>query len=125
GEMYFRGVGVERDESAGERWYEAGAKLHDPRSEFQFANILWHRQKNEGELKKAIKLLRESSGAGMVAAKHQLGVILVKKPELAASPQEAPALLKEAAEAGEWRSSVALGLLSRDGMGVPVDPRTA
>jgi TPR repeat protein len=125
GEMYFRGIGVERDEAAGERWYEAGAKLHDPRAEFQLANLLWHRQKNEGEMKKAIKLLRESGGTGMVAAKHQLGVILVKKPELAATAQEAQALLKEAAEAGEWRSSVALGLLSRDGMGVPADPRTA
>ena len=125
GEMHFRGIGVERDESAGERWYESGAKLHDPRAEFQLANLLWRRQKNESELKRAIKLLHESAGAGMVAAKHQLGVILVKKPELAASAQEAPALLKEAAEAGEWRSSVALGLLSRDGIGVPADPGTA
>ncbi len=125
GEMYFRGIGVEHDEAAGERWYEAGAKLHDPKSEFQLANLLWHRQKNEGELKKALKLLRDSAAAGMVLAKHQLGVILVKKPELAATSQEAPTLLTDAAEAGEWRSSVALGVLSRDGMGVPVDPRTA
>jgi TPR repeat protein len=125
GEMYFRGIGVERDQAAGERWYEAGAKLHDPKSEFLLANLLWYRQKNESELKKAIKLLRESAGSGFVTAKHQLGVILVKKPELAATTQEAPALLKDAADAGEWRSSVALGVLSRDGIGVPVDPRTA
>ena len=125
GEMYMQGIGVERDEAAGERWYEAGAKLHDPRSEFLLANLLRHRQKNEGEMKKAIKLLRESAGAGLVAAKHQLGIILVKKPELAATVQEAPALLRDASEAGEWRSSVALGVLSRDGMGVPVDPRMA
>jgi TPR repeat protein len=125
GEMYFRGMGVERDQAAGERWYEAGAKLHDPKSEFLLANLLWQRQKNEGEVKRAIKLLRESAGAGFVVAKHQLGVLLVKRPDLAASAQEAPALLKDAAEAGEWRSSVALGVLSRDGMGVPVDPRTA
>jgi len=125
GEMYIRGMGVQRDEAAGERWFEAGAKLHDPRAQFQLANLLWHRQSNGNDIKRAVKLLRESAAGGMVAAKHQLGIFLVKKPELALSPQEAPALLKEAAEAGEWRSSVALGLLSRDGMGVPVDPKAA
>ena len=126
GEMYIKGMGVPRDEAAGEHWYEAGAKLHDPRAEFQLANLLWHRQKDTGELKQAVKLLHEASGSGMVPAKHQLAVILLKHPELAASPQEAPALLKEASEAGEWRASVALGLLSRDGMsGVPANLKAA
>jgi hypothetical protein len=126
GEMYMNGMGVERDEAAGERWYQAGAKLHDARAEFQLANLLWHRQKEAGEIKQAVKLLREAAGAGMVAAMHQLGVILVKHPDLAASPQETAKLFKEASEAGEWRSSVALGLLSRDGMaGVPADQKAA
>ena len=126
GEMYSNGTGVERDQAAGERWYEAGAKLHDPRAQFQLANLLWHRQKNPDELKRSIKLLRESAAGGMVSAKHQLGVNLLRHPELAESRKEVPELLKEAAEAGEWRSSIALGLLSRDGLaGVPVDPRMA
>ena len=126
GEMYFYGRGVQRDEAAGERWFEAGVKLHDPRAEFQLARLLWHRQKNAGEVKRAVRLLREAAASGMVAAMHQLGVILAKNPALAASPQEASAMLKEASNAGEWRSSVALGLLSRDGMaGVPTDAKTA
>ena len=126
GEMYMKGMGVQRDEAAAEHWYEAGAKLHNPGAEFQLANLLWHRQKNAGEIKKAVKLLHEASAAGMVSAKHQLGVVLLKHPDLASSQQEAPALLKEASEAGEWRASVALGLLSRDGMsGVPADPKAA
>jgi TPR repeat protein len=125
GEMYINGMGVERDEAAGERWYEVGAKLHDPRAQFQLANLLWHRGKDANDLKKAVRLLRESGAAGMVAAKHQLAVILLKHPELA-SAQEAPALFKEASEAGEWRSSVALGLIWRDGMaGVRADPKNA
>jgi len=125
GEMYFQGLGVQRDEAAAERWYEAGAKLHDPRAQFQLANLLWHRPNDGSNLKRVAKLMRESAAAGLVAAKHQLAIILVKNPDLAASPQEAPTLLKEAAEAGEWRSSVALGLLSRDGVGVPVDSKAA
>ena len=125
GEMYFQGLGVQRDEAAAERWYEAGAKLHDPRAQFQLANLLWHRPNDGGNLKRAAKLMRESAAGGLVAAKHQLAILLVKNPDLAASPQEAPTLLKEAAEAGEWRSSVALGLLSRDGVGVSVDSKAA
>jgi len=124
GEMYSLGTGVERDEAAGERWYEAGVKLHDPRAQFQLANLFWKRQKNAGEVKRSIKLFRESAAAGMVAAKHQLGVILVKRPDLADSPKESEALLLEAAEAGEWRSSIALGLMARDGVaGTAVDPK--
>jgi len=126
GEMYSLGTGVERDEAAGEHWYEAGVKLHDARAEFQLASLFWQRQKNPAEVKRSVKLLRESSAGGLVAAKHQLGVILVKHPELAESPKESVGLLKEAAEAGEWRSSIALGLMSRDGMaGVSVDPKVA
>ena len=125
GEMYIDGMGVERDEAAGEHWYEAGAKLHDPRAEFQLASLLWHRGKDPNDIKRAAKLLRESGAAGMVSAKHQLAILLLKHSELAAA-QEAPALLKEASEAGEWRSSMALGLIWRDGMaGVKADPKNA
>jgi hypothetical protein len=126
GEMYEEGLGVQRDAAAAERWFAAGAKLHDAGSEFRLANLLWARHKDSAETRRALKLLRESAGHGLVSAKHQLGVLLVRQPELASSAQEASSLLKESAEAGEWRSSVALGLLSRDGMaGVPADSGAA
>jgi hypothetical protein len=126
GDMYDHGIGVQRNEAIAEHWYEAGAKLHNPHAEYRLANLLWRRHKDVDEVKRAVKLYRESAAGGMVAAKHQLAVVLLKRPDLAASQQEAPALLKEAAEAGEWRASVALGLLSRDGMaGMAVDPKSA
>ena len=126
GDMYENGVGVQQDEAVAERWYEAGVKLHNHQAEFRLATLLWQRHRDADEVKKAVKLYRESAAGGMVAAKHQLGVVLLKRPGLATSQQEAPALLKEAAEAGEWRASVALGLLSRDGLaGAPVDPKQA
>ncbi len=125
GQMYLEGIGVERDEAAGKRWYESGAKLHDPHSQFQLADLLWHRTNNPNDVKRAAKLLREASGQGLVAAKHQLAILLERRPDLAISPGEAPALLTESAEAGEWRSSLALAVLNRDGMGIPVDSRSA
>lgn len=126
GDMYENGVGVQRDEAVAERWYEAGVKLHNHQAEFRLATLLWQRHRDADEAKRAVKLYRESASGGMVAAKHQLAIVLLKHPELASSQQEAPALLKEAAEAGEWRASVALGLLSRDGMaGTPVNIKAA
>ena len=126
GEMYAQGLGVQRDEAAAEHWFEAGAKLHDARAEFQLASLLWHRQKDPNEAKRAMKLLRESAAGGLVYAKHQLGITILRHPELGSSPQEATTVLKESAEAGEWRSSLALGLISRDGMlGVPADAKAA
>ena len=125
GDMYLLGIGVPRDEVAGRRWYEAGAKLHDPRSQFNLAISLSRHQDNLSDVKRAVKLWRESASAGLVAAKHQLGLLLVQKPELAASAHEATALLEEAASAGSWRSSVVLAVLFRDGREFPADPKAA
>ena len=123
GEMYTGGLGVVSDVAAGEHWYEEGAKRHDPRSQFQLATLLWQRQKSVEEPKRAVKLMRESANGGMVAAKHQLAVTLLKHPELG-PVKDAPALLKEASEAGMWQSSMALGLVWRDGMaGVKADAK--
>jgi hypothetical protein len=56
---------------------------------------------------------------------HSLGFLLVKYPKLAKSAHEAQSWLEEAANAGNWRSSVVLGILARDGDGVPVDNKAA
>ena len=125
GDMYFHGIGVERDEASGTRWYEAGVKLRDPGAEFQLALVLWHRQKNANDQKRAVELLRQSAAGGFVIAKQELGVVLVKRPEFAVSPKEALTLLEEAAESGEWKSSLTLGLMSRDGIGMPVNLKAA
>ena len=66
----------------------------------------------------AVRLLREASTAGVVAAKHQLGLAIIQNPDLAHSSNEAVLLLNEAAADGFWKSSVVLGILSRDGRGM-------
>lgn len=76
-------------------------------------------------MQRAAAYLRESSDAGYISAKHSLGLLLVNHPELPQSPGEASALLETAANAGSWRSSVILGILYRDGKGVPKDIATA
>ena len=61
----------------------------------------------------------------MIQAKHQLGLLLVQSPQLANAPDEAVSILKEASLAGSWKSSVALGVLAREGKGMPVNPEEA
>ena len=122
-DLYFKGLGVPKDESKAIHWFEVGAKYHDPRAEYDLGSIL--STPDKGQYAKAAKLLRESAAAGYVPAKHQLGLLVTNRPELAASSGENVTLLEEAAADGFWKSSVVLGVLARDGRGVTKDPEAA
>jgi uncharacterized protein len=125
GNMYSRGLGIAQDDAAAQRWYMKGVKLHDPMSEFSMGSILFAGKDHAPDLRSAAKLLRESAASGYVPAMHLLGFLLVRNPALAKSPDEAVALLNESAAAGTWRSSVVLGILARDGNGVPASASAA
>jgi uncharacterized protein len=125
GDMYYFGIGVGHDENAALHWYTVGAKLHDPQAEFRLAGMLMSFSGERKTLRKEEELLRRSMNAGYVPAKHALGLLLSNHPELASTPREPIQLLEESAELGSWRSSVVLGILARDGRGVPADPRMA
>lgn len=121
GDFYAFGYGVPQDKSQAEQWYRRGAALHDPIAEFDLATTLMNAKAGRQDLPTAAKLLRLSAAAGYVPAKHALGLLLVRNPELAQFSGEAAGLLNEAASAGNWRSSVLLGVMLRDGNGVSVD----
>src|ERR1039458_8297119 len=98
-----------------------GPSLHDPLAEFDLATLLFDGKEHAHDPRAAAGLLRESAAAGYVPAMHSLGLLLVRNPGLAKYPREATALLNDAANAGNWRSSVLLGVLARDGNGMPFD----
>jgi uncharacterized protein len=125
GDLYAFGMGVPQDSSKAEQWYRKGARLHDPIAELDLALKLMHAEGNQQDLQTATKLLRVSAAAGYVPAKHALGLLLVRNPNLANSPVEAAEQLNEAADAGNWRSSVLLGVLARDGNADPRDDEAA
>ena len=125
GDMYNFGVGVRQDQAAAEGWYEKGAKLHNQLAAFRMGTILSRPYDHPRDLQRATALLRESASAGFVPAMHGLALILVNHPELKTSPNEALALLDQAAAAGTWRASVVLGILARDGKLVPKDDKSA
>jgi TPR repeat protein len=124
GNLYFSGVGVTKSGSDALHWFELGSRLHNPAAQFDLALLLMQQPDPAGH-RRAIKLLRESAAAGYVAAKHWLGIQLIGTPDSSRSSNEGMALLEEAAAAGFWRSSMALGILSRDGDGTAKDSNAA
>jgi uncharacterized protein len=126
GEMHLLGIGVPKDTAKAQSWFTIGARMHDPHSEFRLANILASDGlQNENCLRRAASLLRASSKKGYIPAKHSLGLLLANHPDLSANPDEAIGNLEESAAAGTWKSSLVLGILARDGRGVPADPKGA
>ena len=124
GDMYYFGVGVTKSEPDAKHWFELGAKLRNIPAKNDLALLLLgHPDKASRD--RAIRLLREASASGSVVAKHQLGLEMIRTPEFSGSSNEAIRLLEEAAFDGYWKSSAALGVLSRDGKGVPRDNKVA
>ena len=121
GDLYYFGLGVKQDKIAGEKWFEAGLKLHDPMAAFNLGTFYSVNTDHTHDLPKATELLQRAVDAGFVPAMHSLGLLLVNHPELKQTPQQSRTLLEAAAAAGSWKSSIVLGILARDGRGTPVD----
>ena len=65
--------------------------------------------------------MRESAAQGYVASMHSLGLLLVNNPDFKSQPAEEIDWLTRAATSGSWRSSIVLGVLVRDGQGIPAN----
>jgi TPR repeat protein len=125
GMMRLYGLGVPMDKPAAERWFETGVKLHDPEAAYDLGVLYSAQPDHPHDLKRAAELFRFSSGKGYVPSKHSLGMLLVNHPDLGMRDEDAPGLLKQASLAGNWRSSLLLGVLERDGKGVKQDASLA
>ncbi|HWG21474.1 MAG TPA: tetratricopeptide repeat protein [Terracidiphilus sp.] len=125
GDMEYFGLGGPVDKGAGEKWFETGAKLRDPEAAYDLAYLYSECEGHQHNIRRAAELLRLSAGKGYVPGKHSLGVLLLRHPELAQPQEEARVLLEDASHAGNWRSTVLLGILARDGKGIGADASLA
>jgi TPR repeat protein len=125
GHIEYFGLDGPVDKAAGEKWFVLGTKLHDPIAAYDLGLLYSECADHPRDLHRAAELFRFSAGKGYALAKHALGRLLVNQPELAASGLEARALLEEASSAGNWKSSVVLGVLARNGVGQPADAERA
>ena len=125
GLLAYFGLAGKEDRLAGEKWFEAGQKLHDPLAAFNLGSLYSVTENHAHDLPKALDLLRQSADAGYVPAMHALGLLLINHPELKQTLEQARTLLETAANAGSWKSSIVLAILARDGQGTPVDYQSA
>lgn len=123
GVMYMGGsYGIHQDHQVAEEWFSKSAKGKNPEGEYAMGSLYSIVSDHEHDFQKAARLLRQSARAGYVPAMHALGILLVDHPDIAQKPPgEAVAMLLSAAEAGTWQSSLALGVLARDGRGTNQD----
>lgn len=121
GLVYYMGDGVKVDHSTAEKWFLRAAKQHNPDAEYDMGTLYSVASDHVHNFPKAAEYLKSAAHSGYVPAMNSLGLLLVNHPELPQAPDEAVATLQTAAEAGAWRSSAILGVLSRDGRGVPRD----
>lgn len=124
GNLYYFGQGVKQDKSAAEHWYRVGAKLHDPIADFDLGE-LFSVEDHPHDLAKAAEWLRKSVAGGYIPAIHSLALLLEEHPEMARSDREYLSLFQQASAYGQWKSSVALGIVYRDGKLVPYDSKAA
>jgi uncharacterized protein len=124
GEVYYFGYGVPADRTTAESWYEAGVKMHDALAGFRLGALYSGWEEHITDLHHAVELLRMSSDQGFLLSTHALAMILINHPELNKSTN-AVHLLETCANAGNWKSSIALGILNRDGRFVAQDKKTA
>jgi hypothetical protein len=125
GDMDYLGIEVPVDKAAGEKWFEQGVKLHDPEAAYDLALLYFQTDGHVHDLPRAAGLLRFSASKGYTPAMHSLGMLLVNHPDLAPSDQEAVTLLQQASSAGNWKSSVLLGVLARDNRNAAANPSLA
>src|ERR1700751_3305466 len=100
GLLNYFGLAVKEDKLDGEKWFEAGQKLHDPLAAFNLGSLYSVTENHVHDLPKAADLLRQSADAGYVPAMHALGLLLINHPELKQPPEQARTLLETAASAG-------------------------
>jgi TPR repeat protein len=125
GDIYYFGLTGTRDLPTAEKWFQMGVELHDPMAAYHLGELFSVTTDHPHDFRKAADLLRRSVESGYVPAMHSLGLLLFKHPEIKQAEHESTTLLETAANAGEWRSSVLLGIRDRDGKGVPVDKKSA
>lgn len=121
GLMEYFGLGTPIDKSGAEKWFALGERLNDPIAGYILASLYAKGEGSAHDQRRIFKLLRSSSKGGYVAAKHTLGLLLLKHPDMVESDHEPRILLEEASNAGNWRSSAALAMMARDGMTMETD----
>ena len=122
GTMYLEGKGTKKSEKEGYALIHEAAEKGDPRAKSLLGILLCKGTGVEKNTTEGLKILREVAKGGDPVALSQLGQQLLYNPDGSIrDPKEAIPYLQKAAEAGNPWACGTLGMLYRDGTGLPRD----
>ncbi|WP_306225290.1 tetratricopeptide repeat protein [Bosea beijingensis] len=124
GELYRQGLGVPPDQKVATEWYERAETRGDINAAFALATQLLDEKSGKRDPARAGALLEKAAKAGHPAANYNLAIAL-----LAANREEddkrAVACLEIAAKAQVGDAMYALGVLAKQGRGMPANEEVA
>jgi len=123
GTMYLEGKGTKKSEVRGFSLIKKAAEKGDPRAKSLYGILLCRGTGVEKNTEEGLKILTEAAKEGDPVATTQLGQqLLYNSDGSLRDPKAAIPYLQKAAEAGNPWACGTLGLLYRDGSGLPKDP---
>ena len=125
GDIYYSGALGTVDLAQADKWFETGSRMNDPLATYNLGLLYSSDPSHPHDFHRAASLLRRSVNYGYVPAMHSLALLLINHPQEEQTNGEVRSLLETAVAAGEWKSSVVLGILARDGKILPSDNRAA
>ena len=118
---YMNGIGVERDQAEGIKWYRKAVAQGSAEAEWYLADCYARGNGVEQDIAEAIKLYRKSAEQGYAVAEHDLGVCYEKGNGVLKDYVEAFRWYSKAAEQGDALGQYALANCYAGGIGVEKD----
>ncbi len=124
GEIYRQGLGVAPDQKAATEWYERAEARGDINAAFALATQLLDEKSGKRDPARAGKLLEKAAAAGHPAANYNLALALLAANR-EAEDKRAIACLEIAAKSQIGDAMHALGVLAKQGRGMPESEEVA
>jgi TPR repeat protein len=123
GELYKDGLGVRRDLKEATRWYRLAAEHGDPQGAFSLALAYLRGRGVEESRPNAVSWLEKAAATNHSGALYNLGLLAIDGD--LQDFERARTMFGRAADLGNMDAAYALGLLYKEGRGVPRDPAKA
>lgn len=124
GELYRQGLGIAPDQKVATEWYERAEARGDINAAFALATQLLDEKSGKRDPARAGALLEKAAAAGHPAANYNLALTLLATGR-EADDKRAVACLEIAAKAGVGDAMHALGILAKQGRGMPASEEVA
>ena len=118
GEIYRQGLNVPEDQKIATEWFERAAERGDVNAIFALSNALLDERSGRRDPERAAAMLARAAAAGHPAANYNLALTLLSSGRDEDLPR-AVASLRIAAQANIADAQHALGILAKEGRGLP------